>query len=405
MAVAERTFRGYIRPDGSVGIRNYVLVLPTVSCGCHVASRIAELAGKGSNSATDAATEAQVVSLTHQHGCSQFLFDAEQTERTLVGTGLNPNVAAVLVVGLGCEIVKAEKVAEQIARSGKPVRHLNIQEAGGSIRTIQEGVAIVRELLADAERAKRQDVSLDKLILGTECGGSDATSGLAANPTVGAAADLLIAAGGTVFLSETTELVGGEEALARRCGSDLVRQQTLDLIYGCEKTLKAIGVAGGDPGWTNLSPGNVEGGLTTLEEKSLGCIEKGGHSPIQEVIRYAQRPSARGLVIMDTPGNDVESVCGMAAGGAQVVVFTTGRGTPVGNPIVPVIKVTGNPHTARRMADNIDLDASPILRGTPISEMGDKLYRLLLAVANGELTKAEILGHREFAITRLAVTL
>jgi altronate dehydratase large subunit len=241
---------------------------------------------------------------------------------------------------------------------------------------------------------------MSELILGTECGGSDPTSGLAANPLIGKLSDLLVADGGTSILSETTEFIGAEHILAARAVTPQVHDRILQIVHRYEDALRLVGeeVREGNP-----SPGNKAGGITTLEEKSLGCIHKSGHSPIQEVYDYAKQVDAKkGLVIMDTPGNDPSSVAGMVAGGAQVVVFSTGRGTPTGNPIVPVIKITGNRITFAKMEDNIDVDASPLIYGTAsLEELGGKLYNLLREVADGKQTKAEALGFMEIAIARV----
>ena len=240
------------------------------------------------------------------------------------------------------------------------------------------------------------------LILGLECGGSDATSGLAANPALGVASDSLIDLGGTCILSETTESIGAEHVLARRAVSDAVGQQLIAIVRACEERALRMGedLRGSQP-----TPGNIAGGISTIEEKSLGCIHKAGSAPIQGVLGYAEAPPGAGLYVMDTPGMDVESMAGLAAGGAQVMVFTTGRGTPTGNPIMPVIKVTANRRTADRMADNIDLNLSGVIEGTlSIEQAGQRIFDEILAVAGGKLTKAELLGHTEFSIYRVGPT-
>jgi len=235
-------------------------------------------------------------------------------------------------------------------------------------------------------------------MLGTECGGSDALSGITANPALGVTSDHLVDAGGTVVLAETTELIGAEHLLARRAATPAVAADIYRIIHRYEAVVLAHGE---DIRGANPAPGNIEGGLTTIEEKSLGAAKKGGTRTIQEVVEYAVRPTPRGLVIMDTPGNDIEQMVGMVAAGCQVAAFTTGRGTPTGSAIVPVIKIATNSHTATRMHDNIDLNAGMILEGTETLEtMGRRIYETILAVAQGELTKAEQLGHREFSISR-----
>ncbi|HOQ27631.1 MAG TPA: UxaA family hydrolase, partial [Armatimonadota bacterium] len=241
-------------------------------------------------------------------------------------------------------------------------------------------------------------VPVEELILAVECGASDAFSGLSANPAVGAAADLLVEAGGTVILSETSEIIGAEQVLARRCVDAETRERLLNIVEQQESAFRSFEEHAGG---VYIAPGNIAGGLTTLEEKSLGCIRKGGTTPVREVVAFGERPSRRGLVVMDTPGHDVASMIGMVAGGAQVICFTTGRGTPTGCPVAPVIKVCSNTETSRHMADNIDLDAGTILSGEEsIEDVGRRIFERVLAVANGERTCSELLGHAEFMIGR-----
>ncbi|MDK2856811.1 MAG: altronate dehydratase large subunit [Bacillota bacterium] len=380
---------GYVRPWGGIGIRNHVLILPVVVCAAEVAQRIAD-AVPGT------------VAVPHQHGCGQIGADFEQTKRTLVGYGSNPNVAATIVVGLGCEKVAAEEVAAEIAACGQRVELVIIQKEGGSRRAVEKGVEIAGKLVAETARIAPQPVPVKALILGLECGGSDATSGLAANPALGVASDLLVAAGGTSILSETPEIMGAEHLLARRAVNDEVARRLYEIVARVEEGAKRMGV---DLRGANPAPGNIAGGITTIEEKSLGCIYKAGTAKVQGVLEYAEAPRRPGLWVMDTPGHDVESVTGMVAGGAQIVVFTTGRGTPAGCAIAPVIKVTGNSRTFRNMEENIDVNAGTIIDGQEtIEEVGRRIFSLMLAVARGELTKAEKLGHREFAITRVGPT-
>jgi altronate dehydratase large subunit len=343
-----------------------------------------------------------VVPIVHQHGCSQLGRDAQQTLRTLIGIGSNPNVAAVLVVGLGCETLHASKVAEGIARTGKPVAALVIQDEGGTIKTYRKALPVLRKMLAHARKHRRQPCDLSRLWVATECGGSDACSGLAANPAVGAAMDLIIKAGGNVMLSETTEFIGAEHLLARQCASPALGKRLVDITIATENAAKACGV---DIRGANPAPGHIQGGITTIEEKSLGCTYKAGTTPIQEVLDYAERPSKRGLVVMDTPGNDVESNIGMLAGGAQIIVFTTGRGSPTGSPIAPVIKVASNSGMFIRMRENMDINAGTIMDGREsIAQVGRRIADMVHRVAEGARPKAERLGHREFGIYRIART-
>ncbi len=376
---------GYRREDGRIGIRNHLLVLSSVVCANRAAERIA-------------AAVPEAVAVTHQHGCAQLGGDRQQTRRTLAGFGSHPNVAGTLVVGLGCEAIQPADLAADIAAAKRPVEVITIQDCGGVTNTVGEGTSLLRQLSAAARAAERRTIEWADLILATECGGSDATSGLAANPALGEAADALVHNDGTVLLSETMEMVGAEHLLAERAADPEVAEQILATVRRAEESALAMGedIRGAQP-----APGNIAGGITTIEEKSLGCIFKGGTTPIREVIDYGERPGQSGLVIMDTPGHDVESVTGMVAGGAQVAVFTTGRGTPTGCPIAPVIKVTGNEHTARTMREHIDTDVSGIIRGEmDTREAGKRVLCDIARVVNGELARAEILEHHEFAIHR-----
>jgi len=381
-------FQGYRRPKGKVGVRNHVLVIPSVVCSQGAAEAITRNL-KGT------------VYLPNVNGCAQVGADREQTKRTLVGFGTNPNVFAVLVVGNGCENLPAKEIAEAIAPSGKRVEFIEIQDVGGTKKTIAKGKKILREMLADANALKREPIPLSELILATECGGSDYTSGLASNPALGAASDLQVEAGGTVILSETTELIGAEHLLAKRARTPEIGKKVLDLIAWWEKEAIATGQ---DIRGANPAPGNIAGGITTIEEKSLGCIYKGGTTTLEEVIPYAFPPTKKGLILMDTPGHDIDQLTGMMGGGAQIAVFTTGRGTPTGSPIAPVIKITGNAETYRKMKDNIDLNVSPIIQGKEtVKEAGKRIFDEVIAVASGKLAKAEKLGQRDFCIFKIGL--
>lgn len=380
-------FYGYRRPDGTVGVRNHVLILPTSICASDTA-RIVASQVKGT------------VSFHNENGCSQVAPDQQFTMDVMAGYAANPNVYGVVAISLGCENCQMDLVADAIrARTQKPLRRFVIQEEGGTLKTVEKAVRAAREMVEQAGRERRVPCPLSCLTVGTECGGSDPTSGIAANRLVGALSDLLVDEGGTSILSETTEMIGAEHILARRARDEEVRRRIFEIISRYERTLALFGeeVRRGNP-----SPGNKAGGITTLEEKSLGCIHKAGHRAINAVYDYAKPIKEKGLVIMDTPGNDPSSMAGMAAGGAQIIVFTTGRGTPTGNPIVPVIKITGNRFTYARMEDNIDLDASPLVDGLrTLDELAGELLDEVIRTAEGEKTKAEILGFSEMAIARV----
>jgi altronate dehydratase large subunit len=316
--------------------------------------------------------------------------------------GANPNVAAALVVSLGCEGVSTSALAGPIAAAGKPVESLVIQEAGGEQKTIDAGITILSRLREEADLLRREDCDLADIILGMECGSSDSTSGIASNPVIGVLSDLLVEAGGTSILSETTELIGAEHTLAHRARSRDVADKLVKIVRRTER--RAI-LLGADLRGSQPTPGNIDGGITTLAEKSLGCAFKSGNAVIEDVLEYAQAPASRGLYVMDTPGQDIESITGMVAGGAQVCIFSTGRGSPTGCPIAPVIKVCANERTCRVMPDSVDFDASNIItHGERIRDVGEQLMHEFIAVCDGKLTCAETGGHNEMAIFRLGQT-
>jgi altronate dehydratase large subunit len=376
--VIHGTFDAFERPDGTFGARSHVAILPSVGCAVEVADRIAR-AVEG--------TEA----VLHHQGCCQMPPDLDRITNALVGLGRNPNVAAVLVVSLGCEGVDAAVVAARIKESGKPVELISIQELGGTVRAVDAGTKIAVRLAREVMTPPRGSAPLSGLTVGVKCGGSDATSGLASNPAVGRALDRLLETGGTAIFGETTEFIGAEDALAGRCATPEAGAALLAAVRATEARANALGVdmRGGQP-----TPGNIAGGLTTIEEKSLGAIVKSGSQPIQGMLEYGQAPPGPGLWAMDTPGREIEVLAGLAAAGAQVILFSTGRGVPQGFPLAPVVKVCGNPATCRHMADEIDFDASGILEGTKtVNEVGDELFDLLLSVASGKATKSEEIGY------------
>lgn len=380
-------FWGYRRPDGRVGVRNKILILPASVCATDTARIVADQV-EGA------------VTFHNQNGCSQVPSDMKLTLDTIAGMAANPNVYGTVVISLGCEGCQMDLVAAEIRkRTNKPMERFVIQENGGTITTVERATRAAKRMAQEASLLQREKFPISELIVGTECGGSDQTSGLASNPVIGEACDRLVDMGATAVLSETTEFIGAEHILARRGRTPEIRQRIYDIVHRYEAALKLVGedVRDGNP-----SPGNMEGGLTTLEEKSLGCIHKGGHRPVEAVYEYAENIDQKGLVIMDTPGNDPSSVAAMVAGGAQVVLFSTGRGTPTGNPIAPVIKLTANPQTYAVMSDNIDVDVSLLLSEPErMPETADALVAEVAAVASGKLTKSEALGYTEMAIARV----
>ncbi len=374
-------FYGYERPDGSVGVRNHLLVLAPIDCSYEVAKRIADQV-EGA------------VAVTQHHGCGLDWMVAHN----LIGVASNPNVAAILIVGLGCETLNADVIEEGLKPTGKPVERVIIQEESGTLKAVEKGVRLLRRLAEEASEQRREPFPLSKLILAVECGGSDATSGIAANPAVGVAADLLIDEGGAVIISEPQEMIGAEGHLTGRAVNREVAEEIRAMIERQVRRLEAMEIES-----RYMSRGNIEGGLTTIEEKSLGAVRKGGTRPIVGVLRNdwngLERPRGGGLWLQDGTGWDIGSVTHMVAAGAQIVVFTTGRGSTVGHAIAPVIKVTGNPITYRHMRDNIDINAGTIIEGREsIREVGGRIFRFILEVASGRKTKAELLGYRDFAI-------
>ena len=382
------TFYGYRRPDGRVGVRNRVLILPASVCATDTARIIAQQV-EGA------------ISFNNQQGCSQVAPDQQFTMDVMAGYAANPNIYGTVVVSLGCENCQMDLVVKAIEeRTNKPLKQVIIQEVGGTLKAVEIAVRYAKEMVAEASMLQKEEFPLSELIVGTECGGSDPTSGLAANPAIGAMSDLVVQAGGTSILSETSEFIGAEHILARRA----INKEVHDRIYAITSRFEAhFHAVGEDVRQGNPSPGNKAGGITTLEEKSLGCIHKGGHSPINAVYDYAKQvESKQGLVIMDTPGNDPASVAAMVAGGAQVIVFSSGRGSPVGHPIAPVVKVTGNKITFANMEDNIDFCAAPLIYGEKtVEQLGTDLLNMVVETACGKQTKAEALGFVETAIARI----
>ncbi len=372
-------FMGYKRPDGSVGVRNYVGIIPAVVCANEVVSAIVDKVGGPTKA------------LLHNQGCCQLKPDLEQIERTLIGLGKNPNLAAVLVVSLGCESVKADRIVEEIEKTGKPVEKIGIYDLKGSTNAIEQGVKIAKKLVDYANESERTPASIEDLTIGIKCGASDTTSGLAANPAVGVATDIMIDAGSSVVFGEVTEFIGAEHILARRAANEDVANKIYGYVNAMEKRAEAVGV---DLRGSQPTAGNIRGGLTTIEEKSLGAIIKGGTRIIQEVVNYSESPTKKGLIVMNTPGFEITVLTGLAATGAQILLFTTGLGAPQGHPMTPVVKITGNSQTMERMGDHVDVDVSGVLSGAlTMDAAGKKIVDQIVEVANGKQTKAEVLGY------------
>lgn len=380
-------FYGYKRSDGKVGIRNHVLLLPVSICASDVARKVHERV-KGT------------ITFHNHLGCSQSIFDQECTIRTMAGLAANPNVYATILIALGCENCQLALIEKAIRlRTNKPLISLSIQECGGMSKTIREAARYADLFVKEAAKESKTVQALSDLIIGTECGGSDPTSGIACNPLNGSVMNDFVDEGATVVLSETTEFIGAQHLLQQRARSEKVSRRIKEIV---DRYLESQAVIGYDIRQRNPSPGNKKGGITTLEEKSLGCILKAGSRPIENVFDYGEELKPSGLVIMDTPGNDSTSMMGLAAGGCQLIVFTTGQGTPMGNPVVPVFKVCANPKTCLTFAEHLDHDASPIITGSESFEIQKKkLKESMIEIINGSKTKSEQLDFYETSIARV----
>lgn len=376
--VRNASFMGYVRADGQVGTRDLLAIIPTVFCVNEAVTRLAVLV-PGSKA------------LTHDHGCCELKPALDRTTYLLGRLIANANVGGVVLVSLGCEAIQASDLAAVAEQAGKPVLQLNLQQEGGLNRCLEARLPEVRDLKADLDRAERTPCDLPSLVLGIKCGSSDATSGLAANPAAGVAVDMLIDRGGSVIFGETTEFIGAEHILAARCRTPEVRRHLLDIVDRVERRAAGAGV---DMRGSQPTPGNIRGGLTTIEEKSLGAISKAGTHIIEDVLEYGQPLNGRGLFAMDSPGKENEIMTGLAAAGANLIVFTTGGGAPQGFPLVPVIKVASNPQMCARMGDHIDVDVSGIIEGSDsVEAAGRRILETVLAVASGRVTAAEALGY------------
>lgn len=399
-----RTFEGYVRGDGKVGTRNYIAVISSVNCSASVCKAIAR--HFTAERLREFPQVDGVVAFTHHGGCAmQFAGQQHQLlNRVLGGIARHPNVGGYLLIGLGCEkatldyLVDDQRLVqiEGLSHSAAPGRPptLTMQSSGGTRRTIEAGIRHVESLLPLVNQARRRTVAAGHLVVGTQCGGSDGNSGVTANPALGVACDQVVAQGGTAILGETTEVVGAEHLLVRRAVDPTVGRKLLEKIQWWRWYAGIFGETIDD----NRSAGNAAGGLTTIAEKSLGAIAKAGASPLVEVYEYAEPIRHSGLVMMDTPGFDPASITGMVAGGANLIVFTTGRGSCFGCKPSPSIKIATNTPMFRALQDDMDIDAGRILQGTSVAEMGREIFELMLRVASGEPTKSEAqgLGDEEF---------
>ena len=383
-----KTWWGYPRENGDVGARNYLLLLSGTLYANPTCERVAR-------------TLRHSVALTHPLGRCQIGPDIQRTFETLVGHGQNANAGAVIVIDHhreeGCT---ADEIAHEIAKTGKRVEAINIREDGGAIDATAKATRIGMEMLRELTNERRQEVSLSKLLLGLNCGTSDTTSGLSHNKATGWVTDQVVKQGGRALLAETTEMMGGEGVLADKCVRPVLGKRIWRMVEEMEERILACGV---DLRGSQPTGDNMEGGLTTIEEKSLGAIQKAGSAPIVDVIPWAKRANRRsGLHVMDTPGHGGESITGIAAGGSQVLIFSTGGGHTINHPLMSTIRITGNPLSARLQADTTDVDVTDIFEGAPIEVAGRRVYDEVIDVASGKMTKAEILHEdNAFAINRI----
>lgn len=380
MAKKEYKYFGYVRKDGKVGSRNYVAILPSVVCVDEVVEAIVN-------------NTCGTQGIIHHQGCCQTPPDLERITNCLIKIGENPNVGAVLIVSLGCEGVDTDRLEKEIRKTGKSVERINVQEIGGTSRAIQAGIDKAQKLVREISSLQRTEVDISNLVMGIKCGASDTTSGIASNPVIGYVADKIVDLGATVIFGETTEFIGAEHILQRRAKNKFVASEIGRIVEEMENRAKAIGV---DMRKGQPTPGNIKGGLSTIEEKSLGAIVKSGTRTIQGVIDYTEAPSGKGLWIKDSPGREIELLSGMAIGGSAVILFSTGRGAPQGFPVVPVIKICGNPITYNRMDHDMDINAGLITSGDKsIEQIGEETFEMLLRVANGETSKGEAIKYNK----------
>ncbi|MBZ5607175.1 MAG: altronate dehydratase family protein [Acidobacteriia bacterium] len=388
-------FLGYRREDGRVGTRNYIAVVAASNCAAHTAELIASsYAGERLPPNVDG-----VAAFPHGEGCGHAIGpDTEQLQRTLAGVLDHPNVAAAIILGLGCEVNQIDHYLGKGAPPSDRLVGMTLQSSGGTRATVEAARKAIAGLMERASAEKRVQTPASKIVLGLNCGGSDSFSGITANPALGVCSDMLAAVGATAVLAETTEIFGAEHLLTKRARNRQVAEKLLGFVTGYKSYLKRFGGSFND----NPTPGNKEGGLTNIVEKSLGAVAKAGTSPLMDVVDYAERIQSPGFVFMNTPGYDPVSLTGLAAGGVNLIAFTTGRGSAIGFPTIPVIKIATNTPMYRRMQDNMDINAGRIADGeSTVEGVGREIFEMLLRVASGEKTSSERLGHQEFVPWRI----
>ncbi len=386
-------FEGYIREDGGVGIRNELYILPTVGCVNNIARVLERMGKERKPEYID-----NVIAFTHPYGCSQLGEDQLNTQKILAGLIKHPNAAGVLVLGLGCENNNIDEMKKILGSYNKDrVKFLVCQEVEDEL---DEGSKLLKELICNAAKDKREKVSVSKLVIGLKCGGSDGLSGITANPLVGAFSDLLVAKGGTTILTEVPEMFGAETILMNRCSNLELFDKTVDLINDFKKYY----MDHNQPVYENPSPGNKKGGITTLEDKSLGCTQKSGSAPVKGVLGYGEQVKEKGLQLLSSPGNDLIAATALAASGAHIILFTTGRGTPFGAP-VPTIKISSNSALYKKKKDWIDFDAGRLLQQVPLGDLSRELYQLVLFVSSGKKIKSEESDYHDLSIWKQGVTL
>ena len=389
------TFKGYVRKNGEVGVRNEIWVVPTVGCVNGIAERLVNMLKKETNlEGIDA-----IHAWHHNYGCSQLSEDHENTRKVLRDIVLHPNAGAVLVVGLGCENNQPDKFEELLGDYDKDrIKFMVVQKVEGD--ETEEGMKILRSLYAIAKDDKRTDCPLSELRIGLKCGGSDGFSGITGNPLVGELSDFIVAQGGTSILTEVPEMFGAETILMNRCKTEKLFNETVNLI----NNFKEYFLSHGEPVGENPSPGNKAGGISTLEDKALGCTQKCGKAPVSGVLGYGDRLKVKGLNLLSAPGNDLVASTALAAAGCQIVLFTTGRGTPFGT-FIPTMKISTNSHLYNNKRNWIDFNAGELVEGTDMPTLVDKFIDKVVAVASGEATCNEKNGYREISIFKNGVTL